>query len=92
MTLKNAYTLDGTVLEYFSVPKGSLIWAIYSLKDTKITQIKHLERPIIITKGFSQWHGAECLMIDVSGYCSHIPLDNWIIDRKSNAGFGLDPL
>ena len=80
MKIEGGYTLDGNIIEYFSVPKGSLIWAIRQLIEGKTETIINENRYIFMRIGHTQHWPGKHIILDPP--IKFVPLVGWSVKPK----------
>lgn len=79
MEIEGGYTLDGNTIEYFSVPKGSLIWAIQQLIEKKTKVVLHDVEHFGVWMSLGPISEGK-LLIEAPSVCKWVPLEGWKVD------------
>jgi hypothetical protein len=75
MKTKGGYNLKGNILEYFSIPEGSLLWVIHQLESGQATKASN---------GYAKLAKRVDYAIDILEYPGRIPvlkLTGWTVDK-----------
>ena len=102
-----AYTLNGKEIEYFDVPKGSLVWAVQRAAKGRVVfhdgvkgmqEINDINPIFPRTLGINEHNDIIQLIVGhINAPTRHLlPLNGWYAEEPpqpcGQGGFGLDPL